>query len=180
MIRASTRISKTDPAKLLCLCLLLPATLNAGTKNLADYPLRIHIMGRDQTTFRYHRNLDEAKGEGRANLFENSNPRGVDFSYDCSEKLQNSIAFETYPAKWKKPGKELTVLLPVFGKTGTYNSCDLKTDVKDFAYVSHNGRISPEPAAEFKAWMVKHDYDPEHGKDTPINLQPTQAAAPPL
>jgi hypothetical protein len=162
----------------LCLCLLFgSAALNAESKNPADYPLRIHVFGHDQTTFYHNRNAEESKGEGRANLFENSEAKGVDYTFDCSQKLKSSFGYETYPAKWKKPNQELTVLLPVFGKANTYFTCNLKTDVKDFAYITHNGRMASEPTPEFKAWMAKHNYDPEHGKDIPLRLEP-QAGAP--
>ncbi len=152
----------------LCACFLfVAASLYADSKNLADYPLRVHVFSRNETTFYHNRYPDEAKGEGRANLFENGTPHGLDFSFDCSQKLKSSFGYETYPAKWKKPGKELTVLLPVFGKTGDYFTCTLKTDIKDFAYTSHEGKIGSEPVDAFKAWMGRHDYDPEHGKNIP-------------
>jgi hypothetical protein len=160
------------------LCLLLASTaLHAESKNPADYPLRIHIYGRSQTTFYHGRSADESKGDGRANLFANGEVYGVDFSYDCSEKLRASIGYETYQAKWKKPNQELVVLLPVFGKTNAYFTCNLKTGMKDDVYVTHNGGMTSEPSSEFKAWMVRHNYDPEHGKNIPANLQP-QATAP--
>ena len=160
----------------LCLCLLfMPAVLSAASRNPADYPLRIHIFGRNQTTFYHARSLDESKGEGRANLFENGEARGVDFNYACSNKLKNSFGYESYPAKWKKAGRELTVLLPVFGKSNSYCTCNLETDVKDFAYTARNGRMNSEPVEAFKARMVKHDYDPEHGKDVPTKPEPPAA-----
>jgi hypothetical protein len=168
-----TRLMLRLPA----LFLLLTAPLVAESKNPADYPLRIHIYGHNQTTFYHNRNEDEAKGEGRANLFENGEVHGVDFSFDCSEKVKNSFGYETYPAKWKKPNQELTVLMPVFGKAGSFFTCNIKTDVKDFAYLMRNGGLSSEPSAEFKAWMVKHEYDPEHGKNEPIRT-PTPPPAP--
>ena len=95
---------------------------------------------------------------------------GIDFNYSCSEKLKASFGYETYLAKWKKPGRELTVLLPVMGKANTYNTCDLNASLRDTVYNRHNGRISEEPAERYKAWMAKHDYDPVHGKNTPKNL----------
>ena len=165
-------------AKLLCLCLLVPSALLGESKNLADYPLRIHIMNRSETTFYHMRSAEEAKGEGRANLFQSGEAHGIDFSFDCSEKLKASFGYETYPAKWKKPNQELTVLLPVFGKTGSFFTCNFKTDVKDFAYVTHNGKMSSESVDDFKKWMVKHDYDPENGKDMPTKLQQAEAAPP--
>jgi hypothetical protein len=162
----------------LSLCLVLASTaLLAESKNPSDYPLRVHVFGRDQTTFYHGHSIEESKGEGRANLFENSLPHAIDFTYDCSEKLKNSFGYETYPAKWKKPGQELVVLLPVFGKSNAYFTCNFKTNVKDYAYLQHEGRMGSESPAEFKAWMDKHDYDPEHGKNTPTRLA-AQSATP--
>lgn len=165
-------------SRILCLCLLAPLVLLAESKNPADYPLRIHIFNRSQTTFYYDRSADEAKGDGRANLFEDSQARAVDFSFDCPQKLRASFGFETYPARWKKPGQVLVVLLPVFGRANSYFTCDLKTDVKNFAYAARNGHMGSEPVENFKAWMVRHDYDPEHGKDVPIQIQPPPEGAP--
>ncbi len=148
----------------------LPAVLKAESKNPADYPLRVHVFKINETTF-YHREVAEgSKGEGRANLFAGGEVHGVNFSFDCSEKVKSSFGFETYPAKWKKQGQELTVLMPVFGKTGSFFTCDLKTDVKDFAYASVKGSLQEEPSADFKQWMVRHGYDPEHGKDVPSKV----------
>lgn len=159
--------------------LFTPAVLSAASRNPADYPLRIHIFGRSQTNFYSMRSVDESKGEGRANLFENGEARGVDFNYACSDKLKSSFGYETYPAKWKKPGRELTVLLPVFGRSNAFWTCNLQTDVKDFAYTRHNGSMNSEPVEAFKTWMVRHDYDPEHGKDIPTKPEPSAAAVEP-
>jgi hypothetical protein len=163
--------------RFLCLCLLLTSlSLSAESKNPADYPLRVHIFNPSETNFYHARQVEESKGEGRANLFENGEVRGIDFNFECSEKLKASFGYETYPAKWKKPNQELIVLLPVFGKTGSYFTCNPKTDAKNFAYVMHNGKMGSEPSSEFKTWMVKHDYDPEHGKNTPTGLEAQGAA----
>jgi hypothetical protein len=141
---------------------------HAESHNPADYPLRIHIYRRNETTFYHNRQAEEAKGEGRANLFEGGEPKGIDFQFECDTKLQTSSGYETFPAKWKKPGQELVILQQQFGKT-SYDTCRLKVLVKDFVYVSHSGNLTTEPVDVFKQWMTKHDYDPEHehGKDTP-------------
>ena len=115
---------------------------------------------------------EAAKGEGRADLFENSEPRGMDFQFDCAERLQTSSGFKTFPAKWKKPNQELEVLMPEFGKANKYDKCKFRVQMKDFAYVQHNGLLGTEPIDRFKDWMVKHDYDPEHGKNNPMMTQP--------
>ena len=152
-----------------CLCLALTTfPLHAESKNPADYPFRLHIFGKSETNYYHFRSVEESKGEGRANLFANGGVHGVDFNFDCSQKLKSSFGYETYPAKWKRPNQELVVLLPVFGKAGSYFTCDLKTDVKDFAYYSHDGKLNSEPPEKFKAWMDRHEYDPEHGKNIPV------------
>lgn len=175
---------KRVPLVVCCLYLASIASmpLGAESKNPADYQLRVHIFGRSETNFYHMRYVEESKGEGRANLFANGDVRGVDFTFDCSQKLKSSFGYETYPARWKKPNQELIVLLPVFGKANSYFTCNLKTDVKDYAYRSHDGRLSSESPADFKAWMNKHDYDPEHGKDVPTRTQSASgqpAPAPP-
>jgi hypothetical protein len=145
--------------------------MQAESHNPADYPLRIHIYRRNETTFYHNRQAEEAKGEGRANLFEGGAPKGVDFQFECDTKLQTSSGFETFPAKWKKPGQELVILQPQFGKNG-YDTCRLRVMVKDFVYVARNGNLTTEPADVFKQWMIKHDYDPEHGRNTPNQIAP--------
>lgn len=166
---------------LLSLCFAAPLAARAESHNPADYPLRVHIYRRNETNFYHNRSMEEAKGEGRGNLFEAGQPKGLDFEFECDQKLQTSSGFETFPAKWKKPGAELVVLQPEFGKPGAYDTCRLKVMVKDFVYVTRNGNLNSEPADVFKAWMVKHEYDPEHGKNTPVravgDAQP--AGAPP-
>jgi hypothetical protein len=159
--------------KVMCACLMLAAThaLHGASKKPADYPFRVHIFSRNQTNFYHHHELDESKGEGRANIVANGDVRGIDFSFDCSEKLRPSFGFETYPAKWKKQDRELVVLLPVFGKTGSYSTCNLKTSVRNDAYLEHDNRLSSESSTDFKAWMVRRNYDPEHGKDVPTKPQ---------
>ena len=157
-------------------CLSLPAA-QAESRNPADYPLRIHIFRRSETTFYHSRVAEEAKGDGRANLFEGGEPKGLDFEFECSEKLKTSSGYETFPAKWKKPNEELVILQPEFGKANSYSTCKLKVQMKEFAYVTHNGNLSMEPTATFKQWMLTHDYDPEHGKEAPTAGKPATPAA---
>jgi hypothetical protein len=155
--------------------------IHAESHNPADYPLRIHIYRRSETTFYQRRQEEEAKGEGRANLFEGSEPKGLDFQFDCDTKLQTSSGYETFPARWKKPGQELVILQPQFGKNG-FDTCRLKVMVKDFVYVARNGNLTTEPADIFKQWMIRHDYDPEKGKITPTqtnSVPPAPAGATP-
>jgi hypothetical protein len=147
--------------------LLLPAAAFAA-HNPADYPLRVHIY--KHTGVSHYsgwggaRSLQGVDGEGRANLYENSRPRGFDFHYECDDRLMNSSGFDTYPARWKKPGVELELLLEATGHT-----CKLHVAMKEgVVYHSHDGRFGEEPADQYKAWMDRVQYDPEHGKNIPV------------
>jgi len=77
----------------------------------------------------------------------------------------NSVGYETYMARWKKPGQTLELLLPAMGDV-----CELRVDLKEDAYYRHDKHVREEPAAKFKAWMVAHQYDPEHGKNVPVGV----------
>ncbi|MGA2887531.1 MAG: hypothetical protein ABSE51_05715 [Terracidiphilus sp.] len=155
-------------------CALLSTAVLAGGHNPADFPLRVHIYTHNGVSHYYNRSLEMVDGEGRANLFENGEPRGFDYRYTCERRLMNSMGFETYMARWKKPGKSLEILLPAMGGT-----CELKVDVKqDVVYHRHNGSLVEEPAAKYKDWMTKHQYDPEHGKNEPVGPDPEAASVP--
>jgi len=172
------RVSRGLAGVLMAAGLTMSTMAMGESKDPADYPLRLHIFGRSQTTFYHWRSEDEAKGDGRADLYEGGEARGVDFNYDCGEKVRASFGYQTYPARWKKPGKELVVLLPVFGQSGEFFTCHFHTDVKDFAYAMGKSGLRSEPVAEFKEWMERHDYDPEHGKNVPMRSQASEGEAP--
>ena len=156
-------------------CCLLFSAAALGSHNPADYPLRVHIFSHNSVShysgYNGARSLNDVDGEGRANLYENSQPRGFDFKYVCDERLLDSMGYETYPARWKKTDVELELLLPISGKT-----CKFHVSMKDgIAYYKHNGNFGEEPAEQFKAWMTKYKYDPEHGQNT--ITKPTEVAA---
>ena len=76
----------------------------------------------------------------------------------------DSMGYETYLARWKTQGKELEIMQPAVDKT-----CVINVAMKEhFAYSDENGPVQLESAADFKKWMDKSQYDPEHGKDLPV------------
>lgn len=161
-------------------CVLLSTAALAGNHNPADFPLRVHIFTHNSVSHYWGpggaRSLNDVDGEGRANLFENGEAHGFDFRYNCGSRLMNSAGYETYVARWKKPGMTLELLLPA--RAGT---CDLQVDVKpDVVYIRHKGSLLEEPVARYKAWMIKHQYDPEHGKNLPMeaNSEPASTQTP--
>ena len=158
-------------------CLLLATPAIAGKYKPDDFPLRVHIVERNGVRHYYHpgywaggAQLDKVDGLGAANLFENGQPLGFDFNYDCGQPLTPQRGYETFMARWKKQGRELEILMPKMGgKPDEMNSCELKVAMKqDTVYIRRNGQIREQPAAVFKQWMVKHQYDPEHGMNEPV------------
>jgi hypothetical protein len=160
-------------------CLLLSTAALAGGHNPGEDPLRVHIYQENGVSHYSRGTLDWVDGEGRANLFDQGEPRGFDFSYRCGERLRTSAGFETYPARWKKQDKTLEILLPQFGKPGAFDACELKVLMKtDTVYHRHGGLLGEEPAAKYKEWMEKVQYDPEHGKNEPVEPAPAAKPAP--
>jgi hypothetical protein len=144
---------------------------------IQDYPLRIHILHFHGHEHRTHGLVQSYEGDGRANLFENGEPKGLDFTFTCAEHFMTSSGYETYPAKWKKHGASLVMLVREVGSTST-DTCEIAVDVKDFVYVSHGGVTSTEPIPVFKAWMTKHQYDPEHGLNEPVGAEKPETIPP--
>ena len=151
---------------------LLSAASSAESHDPADYPLRLHIFKLSSHTHRRHGIIWWVEGDGRANLFENGNPVGIDFAYHCSDRFMDSSGYETYPAKWKRPGETLVILTHRIGSDST-EACDLKVDLKQFVYLGRNSDATGSPEV-LKQWMIDHHYDPEHGLNEPVN-PPTPA-----
>jgi hypothetical protein len=155
-------------------CLFFSTSVFAGKINLADFSLRVHIVDRNGIRH-YHglgggfSTLDAVDGMGQANLFENGQPLGFDFTYNCHQPLTHQSTYETAVARWKTPGRVIEILMPLIGgKPGEFNSCDLKVTMKQgTVYSFRNGGLVEQPAATSKQWMIAHQYDPEHGKDEP-------------
>ncbi len=147
----------------------------AGGPDPANYPLRVHIF-KYVSQSRHSREPkslsdgpDYVDGQGVADLFENGEPRGFEFSYSCMDSLRESGGYSTLPARWKKKDKSLEILLPEAGKPWNNVSCVLRTEMRTgLVFCLRNDSIAEEAAAVFKDWMVKHQYDPETGKDEPL------------
>jgi hypothetical protein len=142
----------------------------AGSHKPGDFPLRISILGFIGQNHYVNNDLSGADGEGRANLFENGEAHAMDIHFKCSRQLRASVGYETYMARWKSRGQVLEMLLPEIGKPGSATVCQLAADVRQAqAYVPmEKGETAVIPAAAYKLWMEKAQYDPEHGKDEPL------------
>lgn len=147
--------------------------LAAGTGNglahaeeLKALPLRVHVYTTRERTLSRAGKPVAVEGMGQANLYERGNPRGFDFRFTCPGKVPTSVGYQTYPARWKDRPRVMEVFVPG-GKPGVGMRCEMKVEFKDGAYYRRSEKVEMEPAAAFKEWMVKHQYDPEHGKNEP-------------
>lgn len=160
----------------------------ARTPNPGDYPLRVHILKNvvrpnadNAYAARNPENMaDYINGQGAADLFENGQPQGFMYTYSCIEPLRASEGYASYPARWKKKDKTLEILVPRAGKPWLMETCDLQVAMRPglaYFWNDDDGSVKEEPAADFKAWMVKHRYDPERDMDLPTDAAPAPAAA---
>jgi hypothetical protein len=88
------------------------------------YPIHVRILGRNVT--------QSVRVWGRGDIFEPTE-QGFDYETDCSIAFMRSEGEERYSARWKKPDKELEILVSRIG-TGKSDKCVLKVDLKPFIY----------------------------------------------
>jgi hypothetical protein len=166
--------------------LFLATAAQAKGPDPADFPLRVHIL-KNSSRSRHARESksfgegDYLDGEGGADLFENGQPTGFEFTYSCIDPLRASAAYATYPARWKKRGKTLEILIPQPGKPWNMETCELQTTMRPglaYAWNDQDDAVVEQSAAVFKAWMVAHRYDPEKDMDDPLEDPPAAAGTP--
>jgi len=87
-------------------------------------------------------------GEGRGDLVSPpSGTQGLTFRYDDCMRVRVHPGFESLPARWKKPGKTLEVLMPSDdipenGRPLPPVKCSFKVTLHDFVYLLlRNGKI---------------------------------------
>jgi hypothetical protein len=137
-------------------------------QKLEALPLRVHVYTTRERVLSRAGKPVAVEGMGQANLYEHGEPRGFDFRFTCPGKVPTSEGYGTYPARWKEKGRTLEVFVMARGgKPGAGMRCEMKVDGKDGAYYRRDEKVQLEPAATFKEWMQKHQYDPEHGKNEP-------------
>jgi hypothetical protein len=141
----------------------------AAQRDPDKFPLRVHVFDR---RVHHNKHFGSYSGTGHANLIEENQIIGVEFSYDCLYKFLDSDADEYYPARWKHEGLSLDILMGVFGSDTKTHTCELKIATKDFVFRRVNGKrveMSPqeyamldEARAERDQALMPPDLDPSH------------------
>src|SRR5271165_6503236 len=97
----------------LAVCLAVSTAALASKPDPDDYPLRVHILKfvTRPSSSREPKHPSDApdyvSGMGVADLFENGDPRGFQFSFSCIGGLKASSGYANFPARWKKKDKTL-------------------------------------------------------------------------
>jgi hypothetical protein len=86
-----------------------PAPDSPATAPHPDYPLHVRIL-----LTKASGNRNGFTGFGRGNLLDPT-LKGIDFTYDCGEAFLNNGPAESYQAKWKKPDRQLEILMQRIG-----------------------------------------------------------------
>ncbi|MGA2982985.1 MAG: PEGA domain-containing protein [Terriglobia bacterium] len=146
---------RTAKLDFLILIIVLSAAVALTAKDPADYPLRVELLGnnwhsyrpypyREPTSFRY-------RVTGRGNVEDGPTLHAVDFTYDCAMHVPLTVPNETYLAKWKKPQLQLEVLVPVNGKEGKYETCEMQTTDREGVYLKTGQGLIEVSQEDYKA-----------------------------
>jgi len=128
--------------------LLFAVSARSADKNPADYTIKLTILQTHTDTTRWG-----THGTGRGRINNGGQVNGVEFEYNCDEKLGVSFGGEFFPAKWKKEPVELTVLSHGMGGDTHLNTCDLTVNVHEFVYVTKDGHLT---TISQKEWAARH------------------------
>ena len=128
---------------LILLLFLFPQLPVGGPTQVQDpaYPLRVRILERNGSRSAYGLRM-----WGRANITV-PQEQGFDYQSDCDTLFMVSHGDEVYSARWKKPDKELEMLVSKMG-TGKSEKCTVKADLKPFVYYYDKGVIQTKPMAQ--------------------------------
>lgn len=104
------------------------------------YPLRVRILTRNAS-----RGPSGLRMWGRADLY-GQQEQGIDYEATCSEVFMVTHGDERYSARWKKPNRELEILLSRVG-TGKADKCVVRVDLQNFVYEFERGAVVTKPLA---------------------------------
>jgi hypothetical protein len=122
------------------LVLLASGGVSVTAKDLSEYSLRVTIL-----QVRWQDGSFGPSGEGRGNVDDGETRRGFDFTFACSRRFNATTGTDFYQGKWKKPETRLAIIMVEIGNTNHQSECELKTTVKNFAYVMTNGGLATTP-----------------------------------
>jgi len=138
--------------------LLFPAVAPSA-KDLSDYPLKVEILMNHYDRYRPRPVRDPYywlyRVNGQGNVMDGSTVHAFDFKYENYRVIRFTAPNQTYPAKWKKPQRELEVLAPDIGHEGKYITCDMDTTVHEGVYAGRGSGIREVSQADYLALKAR-------------------------
>jgi hypothetical protein len=118
-----------------------PAVPNTPTSTPdPDFPVHVQILSNKWGHNRYG-----THGYGRGNVLD-TDVKGFDYTYDCGDPFLTTKGEEFYGARWKKQDEKLEIIEERIGSGGKTEKCELKVDMKTFAYKRQNGEVVAKPS----------------------------------
>ncbi len=143
----------------LILAFLLLSALAPCAKDLSDYPLKVEILANHWDRYRPRPVRDPAwwvyRVSGQGNIIDGGAVRAFDFKYQDAQVARHTLANQSYPARWKKPQRELEVLTPDVGHEGKYIAFEMDTTVLEGVYVGRGASMAEVSQAEYLAQKAK-------------------------
>ncbi len=141
----------------LAVSLLFPLTSLAG-KNPADYPLRIQVIESHwNRPMSNNRRNGGVEGWGRGNIRDGDSIHAFDFTYSAPEPFHRTVGDAHYPAKWKKEGLKLEMLVGEIGSADKFREFDLKTSVRPDVYERGPDGAVAISQAEYSTKQAHHE-----------------------
>jgi hypothetical protein len=144
-------------AKRLCLIIfvLLGSAVAVAAKDTKDYPLKVEILWnkweryrpypvREPETFFY-------RVDGQGNVMDGSMVHAIDFKYGDIIVARVTAVNQTYPARWKKPQRELEVQIPEIGHEGKYQTVSMDITVREGVYLGRGQGVHEVSQADYAA-----------------------------
>jgi hypothetical protein len=118
-----------------------PAVPNTPTSTPDPaFPVHVQILG-----IHWNHNQYGTHGYGRGNVVA-ADVKGFDYTFDCGDPFMATKGEEFYSARWKKPDQKLELIEERIGSGGKTEKCELKVDMKPFAYKRVNGDVVAKPS----------------------------------
>jgi hypothetical protein len=89
--------------------------------------------------------------QGQGNIFDGSTVHAFDFKYENARVIRYTGPNQTYPARWKKPQRELEVRTPLAGHEGKFVVCVMKVTVHEGVYMGSGASITEVSQADYQA-----------------------------
>jgi hypothetical protein len=134
---------------------LFSSALALAAKDTKDYPLKVEILWNKWDRYRPRPRVEPEtffyRVNGQGNLMEGSTVHAIDFKYEDIIVARVTAVNQTYPARWKKPQRELEVQIPEIGHEGKYQTVSMVLTVREGVYAGRGSGVHEISQADYAA-----------------------------